>query len=726
MSSKSGPQDGKWATTTDEEGHRPEKKEKRRKAISNEERKRIIKWAIWQAIVKLDPRHTIKNPVMFVVEIGSTITSILFVQALIGNGDASAPFIGLISVWLWFTVIFANYSEALAEGRGKAQADSLRKMRTTISAKKISGSYLVTKGQRPSENEYSQHPSNELRKGDLFLVTAGDIIPIDGEIVEGVASIDESAITGESAPVIRESGGDRSSVTGGTRVLSDWLVVRSVSEPGEGFIDKMISLIEGAKRQKTPNEIALNTLLIGLTVIFIVVCTTLLPFSIYSVYVSGQGSPISLTVLIALLVCLAPTTISGLLSAIGIAGMDRLIGKNVIASSGQAIEAAGDVDVLLLDKTGTITYGNRQAVHIIPVKGQTTERVAELALLASIADETPEGRSIVTLVSNKYGIKEADVADAEKKSQMQFIPFSAHTRLSGVDTSDLSIRKGASDAIANLVKTSGNQFPPQLKEEVDKIARSGGTPLVIACDSVAVGVIHLKDVVKPGMKERFAQLRRMGIKTVMITGDNKLTAAAIAAEAGVDDYLAEATPENKLKLIREYQAEGRLVAMTGDGTNDAPALAQADVAVAMNSGTQPAREAANMIDLDSDPTKLIEIVETGKQLLMTRGALTTFSITNDVSKYFAIVPAAFAATYPALSALNVMGLHAAILSAVIFNAIIIVMLIPLALRGVKYRPLTASEALRNNLLIYGVGGLLVPFVGIKLIDIVLFALGVGN
>ena len=707
------------------ENNRPTRPEKRKKTLGNEERKRIFKWAIWQSILKLDPRHTVKNPVMFVVEVGSAITTMLFIQALLGYGDASASFIGLISIWLWFTVIFANYSEALAEGRGKAQADALRKMRTTTMAKRMNDGYSVVKGLKPSEDAYSQRPSTELRKGDLYFVEAGDIIPIDGEIIEGAASIDESAITGESAPVIRESGGDRSSVTGGTRVLSDWLVVRSASDPGEGFIDKMISLIEGAKRQKTPNEIALNTLLIGLTVIFIVVCITLLPYSIYSVYVSGQGSPISVTVLIALLVCLAPTTIGGLLSAIGIAGMDRLISKNVIASSGQAIEAAGDVDVLLLDKTGTITYGNRRAVNIIPVEGQNAKHVARLALLASLADETPEGRSIVTLVADKFDLKEADVANPEIKSRMQFIPFTAHTRVSGVDMDGQSIRKGASDAIGNLVRSSGNQFPVQLKEEIDKIARSGGTPLVISCDGVAMGVIHLKDIVKPGMKERFAQLRRMGIKTVMITGDNKLTAAAIAAEAGVDDYLAEATPENKLKLIREYQAEGRLVAMTGDGTNDAPALAQADVAVAMNSGTQPAREAANMIDLDSDPTKLIEIVETGKQLLMTRGALTTFSITNDVAKYFAIVPAAFATTYPALSALNIMGLHAAVLSAVIFNAIIIVLLIPLALRGVKYRPLTAAEALRNNLLIYGVGGLIVPFIGIKLIDMVLFALGVG-
>ena len=726
MNSQSGQNDGQLTETPNGEGNQPSKREKRKKTLGNEERKRIVKWAIGQSLLKLDPRHTIKNPVMFVVEIGSAITTFLFIQALFGQGDSSASFIGLISIWLWFTVIFANYSEALAEGRGKAQADALRKMRTTTTAKKMNDGYSVVKGLKPTDNEYSQKPSTDLHKGDMYFVQAGDVVPLDGEIVEGVASIDESAITGESAPVIRESGGDRSSVTGGTRVLSDWLVVRSASDPGEGFIDKMISLIEGAKRQKTPNEIALNTLLIGLTVIFIVVCTTLLPYSIYSVYVSGQGSPISVTVMIALLVCLAPTTIGGLLSAIGIAGMDRLISKNVIASSGQAIEAAGDVDVLLLDKTGTITYGNRQAVQIVPAEGQKAEHVAELALLASLADETPEGRSIVSLVNEKFGINESSIASPEKRSNMIFIPFSAHTRVSGVDTEGTSIRKGASDSIENLVRSSGNKFPTKLKEEIDKIARSGGTPLVIASDGIALGVIHLKDVVKPGMKERFAQLRRMGIKTVMITGDNKLTAAAIAAEAGVDDYLAEATPENKLKLIREYQAEGRLVAMTGDGTNDAPALAQADVAVAMNSGTQPAREAANMIDLDSDPTKLIEIVETGKQLLMTRGALTTFSITNDVAKYFAIVPAAFATTYPALSALNIMGLHEAVLSAVIFNAIIIVLLIPLALRGVKYRPLTASEALRKNLLIYGLGGLIVPFIGIKLIDIVLFALGAGK
>jgi K+-transporting ATPase ATPase B chain len=568
--------------------------------------------------------------------------------------------------------------------------------------------------------------SADLRKGDLFVVIAGDFIPVDGEVVEGAASIDESAITGESAPVVRESGGDRSAVTGGTRVLSDWLVVKAVSDPGQGFVDKMISLIEGAKRQRTPNEIALNTLLIGLTVIFIVVCVTLLPFSIYSVYVTGHGSPVTLTVIIALLVCLAPTTIGGLLSAIGIAGMDRLIKKNVIAFSGQAIEAAGDVDVLLLDKTGTITYGNRQAVDIIATEGQDISSVAECALLSSLSDETPEGRSIVTLAVDKFGIKPPDISKAEAIEQYCFVPFSAHTRMSGVDCGGRVIRKGAPDAIQRYVAEKGGTVPHSINVEVDRIGRSGGTPLLVAVDFKAVGVIHLKDVIKPGMKERFAQLRRMGIRTVMITGDNRLTAAAIAAESGVDDYLAESTPENKLRLIRQYQAEGRLVAMTGDGTNDAPALAQADVAVAMNSGTQPAREAANMIDLDSDPTKLIEIVETGKQLLMTRGALTTFSITNDVAKYFAIVPAAFASIYPALGALNIMGLHAAILSAVIFNAIIIVLLIPLALRGVRYRPLTASESLRNNLLIYGLGGLLVPFIGIKLIDVALVALGVGG
>lgn len=699
---------------------------KRSRSVGGEERGRIRRWAIKQSFLKLDPRHTIKNPVMFVVEVGSAITTLLFFQSLLGQGEASPLFVGLISLWLWFTVIFANYSEALAEGRGKAQADALRSMRTTIQAKKLNKEYGVTKGTKPGDSDYSLVSSTDLRKGDRFFVQAGDFIPVDGEVVEGAASVDESAITGESAPVIRESGGDRSAVTGGTRILSDWLIVKAAFDPGEGFIDKMITLIEGAKRQKTPNEIALNTLLIGLTIVFIVVCGTLLPFSIYSVFITGQGSPVTLTVIIALLVCLAPTTIGGLLSAIGIAGMDRLIQKNVIAFSGQAIEAAGDVDVLLLDKTGTITIGNRQAVEFIPGEGEDIADIAEYALLSSLSDETPEGRSIVTLAMEKYDIRSRESEIEKARQVMRFIPFSAHTRMSGVDTDEIMIRKGATDAIANYVKASGNDLPKKITQEVDRIARSGGTPLVIAANGRAVGVIHLKDVIKPGMKERFAQLRRMGIRTVMITGDNKLTAAAIAAEAGVDDYLAEATPENKLALIRQYQAEGRLVAMTGDGTNDAPALAQADVAVAMNSGTQPAREAANMVDLDSNPTKLIEVVETGKQLLMTRGALTTFSITNDVAKYFAIIPAAFASIYPALGSLNFMGLHAAILSAVIFNAIIIVLLIPLALRGVKYRPLTAAESLRNNLLIYGLGGLMVPFIGIKLIDIILVTLGVGT
>jgi K+-transporting ATPase ATPase B chain len=697
---------------------------KRSRSIDKEEQKRIRRWAMAQAFWKLDPRHTLRNPVMFVVEVGSAVTSLLFFQALFFHGEQSALSIGLISIWLWFTVIFANYSEALAEGRGKAQADALRSMRTTIEAKKMKEEFVITKGHRPIESDYFVASSSELRKGDLFYCQSGDFIPVDGEVVVGAASVDESAITGESAPVVRESGGDRSAVTGGTRILSDWLIIKAASDPGEGFLDKMISLIEGAKRQKTPNEIALNTLLIGLTFIFIVVCGTLLPFSIYSVFITGQGSPITLTIIIALLVCLAPTTIGGLLSAIGIAGMDRLIQKNVITFSGSAIEAAGDVDVLLLDKTGTITLGNRQAVEILPGEGESIESIAELALLSSLSDETPEGRSIVSLATERYGIRSRE-NDLQSQSEMHFILFTAQTRMSGVDFRGQIIRKGAADAISKYIHASGNGMPKKIAHDVDRIARSGGTPLVIALNSKAVGVIHLKDVVKPGMKERFAQLRRMGIKTVMITGDNKLTAAAIAAEAGVDDYLAEATPENKLSLIRQYQAEGRLVAMTGDGTNDAPALAQADVAVAMNSGTQPAREAANMIDLDSNPTKLIEIVETGKQLLMTRGALTTFSITNDVAKYFAIIPAAFATIYPALGDLNFMGLQAAILSAVIFNAIIIVLLIPLALRGVKYRPMTAVESLRNNLLIYGLGGLIVPFIGIKLIDMVLVALGVG-
>jgi K+-transporting ATPase ATPase B chain len=684
----------------------------------------LYKRAVIEAFLKLDPRLMAKNIVMFVVEIGSIITTLLWVQALSGHGEAPAAFIGAISIWLWFTVIFANFAEALAEGRGKAQAESLRKMRRDTDAKKLKGDFKVIKTSEPGNSDYDIIPSSTLRRSDLYYVRSGDTIPLDGEIVEGVASVNESAITGESAPVIRESGGDRSAVTGGTVILSDWLIIRVTANPGEGFLDHMISLIEGAKRQKTPNEIALNILLIGLSAIFIVVCATLWAFSYYSVETAGYGQVITVTTLIALLVCLAPTTIGGLLSAIGIAGMDRLIRRNVITTSGRAIEAAGDVDVLLLDKTGTITLGNRQAVELIPVDGNDVQELAETAQLASLADETPEGRSIVVLVKEQYGLRGRSVGAHEQTPEMQFIPFSSHTRMSGVDIGSTSIRKGAADAIAHYIGENGNSVSPDLKAKVEIISGSGGTPLVVAKNGKALGVIHLKDVVKGGIKERFSQLRRMGIKTVMITGDNRLTAATIAAEAGVDDFLAEATPESKLRMIRDYQAGGRMVAMTGDGTNDAPALAQADVAVAMNTGTQPAREAANMIDLDSNPTKLIEIVEIGKQLLMTRGALTTFSIANDLAKYFAIIPAAFITIYPALAALNVLGLHNAILSAVIFNALIIVMLIPLALRGVQYKPMTAEEALRNNIILYGVGGIIAPFIGIKIIDLLLVLMGV--
>jgi len=674
--------------------------------------------AILDSFVKLNPRRMVRNPVMFVVEAGSLLTSVLWIQALFGKGEAPAGFIGGVALWLWFTVLFANFSEAVAEGRGKAQAEALRKTRQTTQAKKLP---------RPDRQvKYELVASAALRKNDLFLVEAGDILPVDGEIIEGIASVDESAVTGESAPVIRESGGDRSAVTGGTRLLSDWLVVRVTADPGEGFLDRMISLVEGAKRQKTPNEIALDILLAGFTLIFLIVCATLLPYSLYSVGTAGHGNPITITVLVALLVCLIPTTIGGLLSAIGIAGMDRMIQRNVIAMSGRAVEAAGDVDVLLLDKTGTITLGNRQAVELIPVGGITPQELAEAAQLASLADETPEGRSIVVLAKEKYGLRGQTMGPSESAPQgMHFVPFSAQTRMSGVDFDGTSIRKGAPDSMLALVRSKGHPVPSDLQTNVDAIARSGGTPLVIARNGQVLGVIHLKDIVKGGIKERFAQLRKMGIKTVMITGDNPLTAAAIAAEAGVDDFLAQATPEAKLKLIRESQAGGRLVAMTGDGTNDAPALAQADVAVAMNTGTQPAREAANMVDLDSNPTKLIEIVEIGKQLLMTRGALTTFSIANDVSKYFAIIPAAFASTYPVLGVLNVMRLatpQSAILSAVIFNALIIIALIPLALKGVPYRAVGAARLLRDNLLIYGVGGLIAPFIGIKLIDLLLVAL----
>jgi potassium-transporting ATPase ATP-binding subunit len=675
--------------------------------------------AIRDSFLRLDPRQQIRNPVMFVVEVTSVLTTILFFQALVGHGEAPAPFIGSVSAWLWFTVVFANFAEATAEGRGKAQAEALRRARRDTLAKRL---------QRPDRRAPCENVSSTmLRKGDVVLVEAGSTIPADGEVVEGIASVDESAVTGESAPVIRESGGDRSAVTGSTRVLSDWLIVRVTANPGEGFIDRMISLIEGARRQKTPNEIALNILLAGFTILFLIVCATLLPYSVFSVGAAGRGTPVSITVLVALLVCLIPTTIGGLLSAIGIAGMDRMIKRNVIALSGRAVEAAGDVDVLLLDKTGTITLGNRQAVEFIPVNNTDGQQLAETAQLASLADETPEGRSIVVLAKDKYGLRGRTMGTGPETARgAKFIMFTAQTRMSGVDLDGLVIRKGAPDAILEHVRTLGGSIPAELNAMVERIARSGGTPLVVSRNNMILGVIHLKDIVKGGIKERFLQLRRMGIRTVMITGDNPLTAAAIAAEAGVDDFLAQAKPEDKLRLIREQQTGGRLVAMTGDGTNDAPALAQADVAVAMNTGTQPAREAANMIDLDSNPTKLIEVVEIGKQLLMTRGALTTFSIANDVAKYFAIIPAAFSSTYPALAALNFMRLttpQSAISSAVIFNALIIVVLIPLALRGVQYRPAGAARILRDNLIVYGVGGVIAPFIGIKLIDIILVALG---
>ena len=673
----------------------------------------IVKRAIVDSFRKLDPRHQIKNPVMFTVLVGSVMTTGLFIQAILGTGEAAPSFILQISLWLWFTVLFANFAEAMAEGRGKAQADTLRKSRRDVQARKLSS----TKRDSPT----TAIASADLRKGDLILVEAGEFIPGDGEIVEGVASVDESAITGESAPVIRESGGDRSAVTGGTRVLSDWLIIRVSANPGESFLDRMISMVEGAKRQKTPNEIALNILLAALTLMFLVVCVTLLPYSIYSVSAAGSGTVVTVTVLVALFVCLAPTTIGGLLSAIGIAGMDRMIQANCIAMSGRAVEAAGDVDVLLLDKTGTITLGNRQATEFICTDGITAEALGDAAQLSSLADETPEGRSIVVLAKEKYGLRGREVNGLGAT----FVPFTAQTRMSGVNINGRQIRKGAAEAIETYVTGMGGSFPASLRQTVDGISKQGGTPLVVADGAKVMGVIRLKDIVKGGIRERFTELRRMGIKTIMITGDNPLTAAAIAAEAGVDDFLAQATPEAKLKLIRDTQAGGRLVAMTGDGTNDAPALAQADVAVAMNTGTQAAKEAGNIVDLDSNPTKLIEIVEIGKQLLMTRGALTTFSIANDVAKYFAIIPAAFATTYPVLNKLNIMRLstpQSAIMSAVIFNALVIVFLIPLALRGVKYTPVGAEKLLKNNVLVYGVGGLIVPFVGIKAIDMVLTVL----
>lgn len=706
----------------------------------------IVGRAIVDSLVKLGPRRQVRNPVMFTVYVGSMLTTGLFALSLRAGGEEPAWFIFTISAWLWFTVLFANFAEAMAEGRGKAQADALRRARHEVSAKKFTNysSLSLGEGQEgscggvvpggwhpgplpageaiiPDPRDLVVVPASDLRRGDVVFVAAGEYIPADGEIIQGVASVDESAITGESAPVIRESGGDRSSVTGGTRVLSDWLVVRVAADPGETFLDRMIAMVEGAKRHKTPNEIALDILLAGMTIVFLLVCATLLPFSLFSVASAGRGTPITVTVLVALLVCLIPTTIGGLLSAIGIAGMDRMIQTNVIAMSGRAVEAAGDVDVLLLDKTGTITLGNRQAVDFLPADGVAVSALADAAQLASLADETPEGRSIVVLAKTKYGLRGRNVHDL----RATFIPFSAQTRISGVNLDGRQIRKGAADAMEIYVRQHQGKFPADVAGHVERISRQGGTPLVVAEGGKALGVIHLKDIVKGGMRERFVQMRQMGIQTVMITGDNPLTAAAIAAEAGVDDFLAEATPETKLSLIRKYQAAGHLVAMTGDGTNDSPALAQADVAVAMNTGTQAAKEAGNMVDLDSNPTKLIEIVEIGKQLLMTRGALTTFSLANDVSKYFAIIPAAFVGTYPVLGRLNVMHLAtpaSAILSAVIFNALIIVALIPLALRGVRYRPIGAAALLRRNLLVFGLGGLIVPFIGIKLIDLLLVAL----
>jgi potassium-transporting ATPase ATP-binding subunit len=664
---------------------------------------KIVKRAVWDSFLKLDPRKMMGNPVMFVVEIGSVITSVLLFK-----GGTDFKFNLQITLWLWFTVLFANFAEAMAEGRGKAQADTLRKARSETRANRVLGGGAT-----------EQIPSSKLRAGDVVLVSAGEFVPSDGEIVEGVASVDESAITGESAPVIREAGGDRSAVTGGTRVLSDQIKVKITSNPGETFLDRMIALVEGAERQKTPNEIALNILLAGLTIIFLLAVVTLQPFAIYS------GSPQTVFVLVSLLVCLIPTTIGGLLSAIGIAGMDRLIQHNVLAMSGRAVEAAGDVNTLLLDKTGTITLGNRQASRFVAAPEVTDQELADAAQLSSLADETPEGRSIVVLAKEKYGLRGRELGSREAT----FVPFSALTRMSGVDLNGFQIRKGAAESIATFLSQNGGRMPDEVRSTVEEIARSGGTPLVVAEKSRgALGVIELKDIVKGGIRDRFNQLRAMGIRTVMITGDNPLTAAAIAREAGVDDFLAQATPKDKMDLIRREQAEGKLVAMTGDGTNDAPALAQADVGVAMNTGTQAAKEAGNMVDLDSNPTKLIEVVEIGKQLLMTRGSLTTFSIANDVAKYFAIIPAMFAGTFPVLNALNIMQLKtpgSAILSAVIFNALIIIALVPLALRGVKYRPLGAALLLRDNLLIYGVGGVIIPFIGIKMIDMVITRIGLA-
>lgn len=670
----------------------------------------ITRQAVREAFIKFAPQHQIRNPVMFTVYIGSLLTTGLLIQALINHGEASPIFILSITYWLWITLLFANFAEAFAESRGKAQADNLRKSRREVQAKKLDSPQ--------NKEKFTLVSANQLHKGDLVLVEEGDFIPCDGEIVDGVALVNESAITGESAPVIRESGGDRSAVTGGTQVISDGFVMRISANPGENFIDTMIALVEGASRQKTPNEIALNILLVTLTIIFLLVCVTLLPFSIYSLSTNGNGHIITITTLVALFVCLAPTAIGALVSAIGIAGMDRMVRANVVALSGRAVEAAGDVDVLLLDKTGTITLGNRQATDFLPAEGVTIDKLADAAQLASLADETPEGRSIVILAKEKYKLRGRHIHELGAT----FIPYTAQTRISGVNMPGRQIRKGAVATIETYLQGLGGAIPVSLQTMVDNIARQGGTPLVVTESNKALGVIYLKDIVKGGIRERFANLRQMGIRTIMVTGDNPLTAAAIASEAGVDDFFANATPEDKLKLIRRLQAEGHIVAMTGDGTNDAPALAQADVAVAMNTGTQAAKEAGNLVDLDSNPTKLIEIVEIGKQLLITRGAITTFSVANDIAKYFAILPAAFVTTYPALQAFNIMHLatpYSAILSTVIFNALVIPLLIPLALQGVKYRHVSASRLLRTHALIYGLGGLLTPFIGIKLIDMIL-------
>ena len=671
----------------------------------------LLRQALLDSLKKLNPLSLWRNPVMFLVEIGSIITTISFFAGLFFKSGEPSWFIGTVSLWLWLTVIFSTFAESLAEGRGKARAESLRKTRTEVMAKRL--------GDPGSKEKYELVPSGNLHKGDYILVEAGEIIPGDGEVVEGAALVNESSVTGESAPVVRESGGDRSAVTGGTKVISNQIIVRITANPGEAFLDRMIAMVEGAKRRKTPNEIALEVLLISLTAVFLLVVINFSSLSIYSVRAAGHGTQVSITVLIALFVCLAPTTIAALLPAIGIAGMDRLFAKNVIALSGRAIEASGDVDILLLDKTGTITLGDRQAVEFIPLTGRSEQDVANAALFASLTDETPEGRSVVVLAKKKYQMRLRELPHTSKS-----IPFTAQTRMSGVDIDGQSYRKGASDAITEYVKSKGGNVPSELEPKVESIAKSGGTPLVVCHNAQILGVIHLKDILKGGIRERFAQLRKMGIKTVMITGDNHLTATAIAAEAGVDDFLSEAKPEDKLRLIRENQQQGHMVAMTGDGTNDAPALAQADVAVAMNTGTQPAREAANIIDLDSNPTKLMDIVEIGKQILITRGTLTTFSIANDIAKYFAIIPAAMVSIYPQLDILNIMHLanpYSAILSAVIFNAIIIPLLIPLALKGVKYRPMPAEKLLMYNLLIYGVGGIIAPFIGIKIIDIVISA-----